>query len=337
MPIPEASGGYQWRAVRMLILVIGAVTVFALAHPARAQTGPDPDPLADVDVHTDYIGPGQEEAMRRGLELLWDFLKPHLSRLGYDRLPQMNMWGYTTRDQAIANSGNAGLWRAGFGGFAHPGTAHVLVLHESDIAGAPHEAMHLVQFAVAGNNPGQDCLNEGAATWYGTRVDAKARPTFPFATRLEMSKPYNDIDSFYLDLLQHASEELGSEIEIPPTWEEGLPHITALETHNQFYNAALENRRVYNLCFLAFDLLMNTGGGEAAYFHYLTDIPRMGWRAAFDANFAEDYATFVRRSDVWRATKMADPRLPHEIRADRIVERLLAICHPTSRIRACPA
>jgi hypothetical protein len=152
----------------------------------------------------------------------------------------------------------------------------------------------VLQYALTGGPMGSTCILEGAAVWYGRRVRNEmtgAGASWSFHGELERTK-----------------ENLRTS---PPRLS-----FSGLTTYAEFHSAPH-----YELCLMAFDLIIRTEGGEVpgtrAYFAYLTEMRRVGWRTAFDRAFSEDLATFERRFAAYRASGFAEHRFPEEIEAER--------------------
>jgi hypothetical protein len=164
-----------------------------------------------------------------------------------------------------------------------------------------HEALHVLQYALASGRSGSTCIQEGAATWVGLRV--RNEMTGVGATR-----------SFHGELDRTKEGLSRSRV---------LPSLSSLATYAQFHGprGTLLHSFHYQLCTLAFDLIIRTEGGEVpgtrAYFAYLTEMRTVGWQVAFDRAFSEDLASFERRFDAYRASGFTEHRFPEEIEAER--------------------
>lgn len=316
------SGGL-WVAVAVSLLVA------IVPSTVRAQEDPE---LSQVVLHTDYVSDGGAEAMRTGVEELWRLIGPLARRHGLHAFPPSDFWGYTTREEAKAQTGRGSFWD-NFGGYSEPGVAHAVVPNERSIYVVSHEATHLIQLALNRGNKHQ-CLLEGAARWYELRVATPFETEAPFDSfeeRLEMLRP-DAPDAFFKEIAERARDELGLEFERAETWYDDYPSIDSLTTRAAFERAQLSGLDVYNYCMFAFDVLIDSGGGEDAYFSYLADAGQVGWRQAFEANFTDDYPTFLIRYGTYLDALMTDYRLPHEIAHAELLEHIYSNCDPMREV-----
>lgn len=301
--------------MKKFVVLVTAI-FFAVMSPLGSFASEQEDSLRNVVFHTDYVDSTGANTMRQGVATLWTVVEPYAEKQGLTAFPKMNIWGFSTKEKAIAHSGRRSFWQNFGGGYANPGQAYVLLENNSDIGVVAHEATHVLQFALSGSNLGNDCLAEGAANWYSTKTkSALGGPTLEYILEVGRPKP---VDPVHQKILENAG------IEVPNNrWDNDIPTFKKLSTRAQFNQVKSYNLRVYSLCMFAFNLLIETGGGEEAYFNYLAETRKSGWRTAFNKVFAEDLETFEARFAVYRESGFRDYRFEQEIRSEELLKNIL--------------
>lgn len=287
--------------------------------PFHPQVTGSEDQLSEVTFHTADVHAILESSaralLRRGVLALWEEIEPFAAEHGLTQFPRSHVWGFGSKEAAARQSGERlSEWRLRYQGLAFPGRAYVVFgspcvgtsppshcpnpsrtfFGNGDSSVVAHEAFHLVQYAIAGRE-GSKCLMEGAANWYAMSafLGPEERPAVTGPANINL-----------------------------------LPSLDQLHSRGGFL-AVEDIHGAYALCQRAFQLLMDLeGGAEAggrAYFNYLADLRRVGWRTAFDRSFTEDLALFEDRFEVLRESGFRDYRFESEIRRDASRQRVLEL------------
>ena len=303
-----------------LLLLLAAIPSVALA----AEDAED-DPASRVDLSLKYYAGDNagkiREAVYDGVRVLWEAVEPYASDVGLARFPRVDAWVFSDPDTArrvfgscpspwieIFGCGKRGKFAIrltpGRGSRLPVGLARGMTIHE---------AFHVVQRAILPSNAQPICLAEGSADWYGNKISdeewgrgdwSPAAGQGWLADFLTLA----DLDNGLIELLG---------------W-----------SRSRFYGYQ-EAPQIYSVCTSMFDVLLKTGGGGAAYFDFLKEAGRVGWRRAFDRAFTEDMDTFGLRLVRYVETEGADFRLPAEIARDEFIQRYLHDCDYTSPSALC--
>lgn len=291
--------------------------------PASAATEED---LSRVTFHDETLGDSERDLLHGGVAAAWDVLAPLASEADLTSFPSAHIWGVTSREEAARVSGiSIRRWR-NIGGYARSGQAFILFQGQVNDPYArldlvAHEATHLVQLAVSGGKGGSQCIQEGAADWYGWKAKSTQVSYLDFHDLIDDFKSLNSEDR--IEVAGVVDKELAETLRETHT-PNPLPAFSELTTEQQFRSAHQERGgQIYTLCLHAFDLLMETGGGEDAYFEYLSRLRSTGWRQAFNASFAGSLDVFEERFAHYRQSWFTEMRLPREIEHDEFMERLL--------------
>lgn len=264
--------------------------------PVMAQDGSGDDDLSNVKFHVEYIDAKAEKILREGVEAAWAVLKPYAVEHGIDKFPKSNIWGFDDIDTAARVSGiSRNTWQR-LPGYAIGRNAYIIFRDTSGsldpyISVIAHEAVHLVQTAIGGGNWGSYCIAEGAANWFSIKARDHVR-SFPFEEKINSLRRvnYNSLRTL---------------------------EFSKLTTRSQFQNSQQKfGGKIYAFCTLAFDMLIETAGGEEAYFNYLSYLRRSNWRTAFNKAFTENLVTFEERFIVYRESGFSDYRFEDEIERD---------------------
>ena len=296
-----------------LLMAIVLLPVTGIAYAQEDAAG-----LERVDFHTENLTKNGQDILYEGMEATWKYLSPYLAKHGITSFPSVDIWAYNNKHSAVRYSGlNAGYWE-NINGQAFPGRAYMIIKVNGNpqfrFIGIAHEALHLLQYEMAGSSDiGSICLAEGAANWYARRI----------------SEPIGGLN------IEEKREAMRSSIGGTDI-EKDLPTIGKLATRDQFRGAFRKiGGGVYVLCHLAFDMLIQLEGGEEegsrAYFAYLAELRRTDWRTAFNRVFKEGLDTFEKRFKIYRESGFEDWRLPEEIEREELKAEILAkiiACRP---------
>lgn len=307
------------------VAVLCVASLGAPLHPVEAQGTDDTDSgLSQVRLHFEHFDHSEAgrvaEAVRSGVAALWSAMEPWATQLGLAEFPSADIWVFSDVQTASRVAPfDESFWTT-FQGLARPGTAWIRFelpddplsssLRRNIAVLSAHEAAHIVQYALSGSGLTSRCISEGAAEWYArAAVDAGG---------------FEDV-----------GDEVVSQLVDLANFNDWWPQ---LETSAIFTISTLDGwrtardgpngRGLYNICVLAFDLLLTTGGGHDAYFEYLSQRGQLGWRTALGRAFDEDLATVMARFDRYRATNGTDHRLAHEVVRDRFVRNHVLECGP---------
>lgn len=273
---------------------------------------------------------------KEAIAALWSVLEEHVVGVGLTSFPTSHVWLFDDRESASRASGlSLSFWNT-IGGYATGSRTWIVVedgySEERLAATTAHEGMHLIQSAVTGGNWGSQCLAEGAARWYDYRTEEQMgyvsfNDQITGLRNVSYDEEFGD-----LGISAEELEELGLSREQISEYESrlqaaSLPNLIELSARAQFQKAYNElGPSVYSLCALAFDLLVETGGGEDSYFDYLTALRRTSWKTAFDRVFDEPLDVFLERFTRYRESGFEDYRLAHEVAFDEFIEQHFSRC-----------
>lgn len=280
----------------MAALSLGLLLAFGMADTTAAAA--EDDGLAGVTFHDSGLDEERSEALRAGVSELWQYLEPYAESHDLSQFPATDIWGFGDHSGVDRNCDFGGS------GCAYPGRAYVAVIQPISISTAGHEAMHLVQFSIGGPNLGSQCIAEGAAEWYGQRTTAGYYPN------------QGDFDLIRNDYMIRSRDRAAAGT---------IPPLSRLHSRSRF--TSYDTTVAYPTCFLAFDLLLQIQGGErpgtAAYFRYMAEQRRLGWRAAFAEAFDEQPETFGGRFTIYVESGLETWKFPAEIAQEAHMRRLL--------------
>lgn len=311
---------------RRLMATIVAAAMFAVGIPAGAQ---ESGPLDRVNIH---VGDGGERYVKRAEEQivkLWELVQDHAQTVGVDQLPTFDLYLYGSHEEAVAGSGMSEL--ATYNGYAVGGRAYVAMGEVDNEPVVAHETLHIIQQPLAGGNANY-CLDEGAAEWYEMAVGLKAG-TLVGKAKQRAAKLRGDYGTLYIDGISVDDITLNDVI-----------------THQGFNKVVgSDPGGLYDLCAVAFWMLVETGGGEEAYWKYLKDSRQHGWKGAFERNFPYSWDDYVARFERFRDSGYVEmfteeekaeraraeaAEAARQIRIHLIKAILAGVCDPTAR--PCP-
>jgi hypothetical protein len=291
---------FAWLLAWILLLASPGVAL-AESHDLEEEAG-----LARVTFRTEYVDSKGANVLREGMAIAWELMAPYLKDHGFDSFPTAHVWGFYDIDDARRVTGFSRSKLTEFQGWASGNRAYIFMFRGPP-QGTPrtvvHEAVHLAQNALRPLVNDSVCLTEGAADWFALKASTLSRPD-----------PARALESRF---------ENGSDRRYP-----GMKFLD-LTTSGQFQRAIREGgtaKSPYGFCLLAFYVLMKTGGGEEAYFDYLDEAGRVGWRTSFNRAFEEDLSVFVERFELYHASRFTDYRFPAEVRWDALLDKHLYGC-----------
>ena len=276
------------------------------------------DGLSKVTFHSEHSDGEAIVLLRKGVRFAWQTIEPIASQHGMAEFPESDFWVFDDSSDAVRRSGLSKTFWEHHGGAAIGRVAYVRGWLGLDgvVGTAAHEATHVVQHGMFGTSSrgSSRCITEGAASWYASKALVLRNDGTTFA---EMREDLRTLMRY---------------------WEEStsLPDIDELHPLRSFDGLTGVTLRLrYRLCEAAFDLLIETGGGEHAYFDYLAALRHSDWRTAFDQSFDEDLATFEERFALYRANGYNDYRFPSEIARGQMIMRLVSCEYSSQRTHVC--
>lgn len=314
---------------RRLMATIVAAAMFAVGIPAGAQeTAQLPD---HVRIHAGDGGDRHVRRVSQQVAKLWELVEGHARTVGMDEMPAMDIYVYGTQNQARAATGRSEF--ATHYGYALGSKAY-LAMDNSLTGLAAHETLHILQNSLAGVEAQNRnyCLNEGASEWYATAVELRA-------------------GTMSGKMKQRAASlrgEYGNAVRGDIAADDITPNDVV--SYEGFFRVAESDPSgLYDLCTVAFWLLMETGGGEPAYWQYLADSKAHGWKSAFERNFGYSWEDFIARFERFRDSGYVEmfteeekaeraraeaAEAARQIRIQLIKAILAGVCDPTAR--PCP-
>lgn len=314
------------------MLALALIGAFPGVAHSESESAPENE-LSRVNYHTEELNTQADRSLRDHVAAAWEAMKPYAAEHGLSEFPQSHIWGLADRQSAAQVSGiSPAIWE-GFSGWASGNSAWVVVPEV-----AAHEAVHMVQTALGGSNWGSHCIAEGAAEWYQARAREILELQPVDETLANRMEAFGDTWIEHVDLSAQEWTAMGMTTTISEErWAEleerfRLPLLTELHDRDHYLSAHdTFGSTIYSQCLFGFDLLIRTGGGEAAYFNYLSQLRSVDWPTAFDNAFVEDLATFETRFARYQETGFVDHRLEHEIQRERFFLLHVTDCEPSSR------